>query len=88
VATVYDSNEPTVRGYSIHDVAQHAAFEETASLLLDGEWPTATELSGFDARSSVRASVTAGPPRLITSFRQAGPGEWPDWLKSHARDNV
>lgn len=38
------------RGYSIHDLARHSTFEETAYLLLFGELPTAEELAGFDAR--------------------------------------
>ena len=37
------------RGYSIHDLAEHSTFEETAWLLLHGELPTAAELAAFDA---------------------------------------
>lgn len=36
-------------GYSIHDLATHSTFEETAYLLLHGELPTAAQLSEFDA---------------------------------------
>jgi citrate synthase len=36
------------RGYSIHDLAQHSTFEESAWLLLNGELPTAQQLSAFD----------------------------------------
>jgi citrate synthase len=37
------------RGYSIHDLAEHSSFEETAWLLLNGELPSAQQLAGFDA---------------------------------------
>ena len=36
-------------GYSIHDLATHSTFEETAYLLLHGELPTVAQLSEFDA---------------------------------------
>ena len=42
------AGELRYRGYSIHDLAQHSSFEETAYLLLNGELPTATQLGGFD----------------------------------------
>ncbi|MFQ5624808.1 MAG: citrate/2-methylcitrate synthase [Paracoccaceae bacterium] len=42
--------ELSYRGYSIHDLAAHSTFEETAYLLIHGELPTATELSAFEAR--------------------------------------
>ena len=35
------------RGYSIHDLAAHSNFEETACLLLNGELPNASELAEF-----------------------------------------
>lgn len=35
------------RGYSIHDLAEHSTFEETAFLLLKGELPTRAELAAF-----------------------------------------
>ena len=37
------------RGYSIHDLAAHSSFEETAYLLLHGELPKRFELEVFDA---------------------------------------
>ena len=36
------------RGYDIHDVAEHATFEETAYLLLYKKLPTRSELATFD----------------------------------------
>lgn len=38
------------RGYSIHDLAQHASFEEVAFLLLHGELPPPKELDDFQSR--------------------------------------
>jgi len=37
------------RGYSIHDLATHASFEEVAYLLLHDDLPTAEALADFDA---------------------------------------
>ena len=37
----------TYRGYSIHDLAEHATFEETAYLLIHGKLPTQTELDSY-----------------------------------------
>jgi citrate synthase len=42
------AGELRYRGYSIHDLAQHSTFEETAWLLLHGELPTESELANFD----------------------------------------
>ncbi len=35
------------RGYSIHDLAEHASFEEVAHLLIHGNLPTSTELADY-----------------------------------------
>ncbi|OAI49598.1 2-methylcitrate synthase [Gammaproteobacteria bacterium SCGC AG-212-F23] len=37
----------TYRGYSIHDLAEHASFEEVAYLLIYGELPNAKELEAY-----------------------------------------
>ena len=42
------AGELRYRGYSIHDLAAHSTFEETAYLLLHGELPTRSELEAFD----------------------------------------
>ena len=44
------AGELEYRGYSIHDLATHSTFEETAYLLIYGDLPTAEELAGFEAR--------------------------------------
>jgi citrate synthase len=38
----------TYRGYSIHDLAEHACFEEVAYLLIHGDLPDAAQLADFD----------------------------------------
>src|ERR1700745_2188455 len=66
------------RGYSIHDLAEHSSFEETAWLLLNGELPNARQLSAFDndlkaARSPpIRGTCCAPPsPRSRRSIRRS-----------------
>ena len=41
------AGELRYRGYSIHDLAQHSTFEETAYLLIHGELPKRDEFSRF-----------------------------------------
>ena len=38
------------RGYTIHDLAEHASFEEVCYLLIHGELPDARQLAVFDAQ--------------------------------------
>lgn len=38
------------RGYSIHDLAEHASFEEVAYLLIHGELPNRTELQAYNEK--------------------------------------
>jgi len=42
------AGELRYRGYSIHDLAAHSTFEETAYLLMHGELPKRAELAAFD----------------------------------------
>lgn len=55
------------RGYNIHDLAQHATFEEVCYLLLYGELPTQQQLSEFDA--ALKAARTL-PPQIVDIIRQ------------------
>ena len=50
------------RGYNIHDLAQHATFEEVSYLLLHGALPTRAELDAFDRELR---SMRAIPPSVI-----------------------
>ncbi len=47
------------RGYEIHDLAQHATFEEVAFLLLEGHKPSASELSRFKAEIVAERALPA-----------------------------
>lgn len=44
------AGELRLRGYSIHELAEHSSFEETCYLLLKGALPTRAELEQFDAQ--------------------------------------
>ncbi|MGB0288415.1 citrate/2-methylcitrate synthase, partial [Aequoribacter sp.] len=48
-------------GYSIHDLATHSTFEETAYLLLHGELPSSAQLSDFDQALKTARSL---PPAI------------------------
>jgi citrate synthase len=54
------------RGYSIHDLAEHSNFEETAWLLLHGELPTKRQLDQFDAQLK---SARELPPPILDIIR-------------------
>ena len=62
------------RGYEIHDLAEHATFEEVAFLLLEGHRPDSRELARFKAE--VVAERTLHP--AVASFIGSSPG----WLAS------
>src|SRR6516164_4891555 len=61
------------RGYSIHDLAEHSSFEETAWLLLQGELPTSTQLADFDRQ--LKAARELPPPivDIIRAIKSAHP---------------
>lgn len=44
-----DTSSLTYRGINVHELAEHAAFEETAYLLLMGSLPTRSQLNEFKA---------------------------------------
>lgn len=61
------------RGYSIHDLAEHSSFEETAYLLLHGELPTAAQLAAFDARLKAARTLPPGIIAIIETVKHAHP---------------
>ncbi len=71
--------ELSYRGYSIHDLASHSTFEETAYLLIFGELPTQSELAGFDAR--LKAARTL-PDEIHTVIEQIKGGHPMDVLRT------
>ena len=56
------AGELRYRGYSIHDLAEHSTFEETAYLLLHGDLPNAAQLQSFTATLLAARQL---PPEII-----------------------
>ena len=67
------AGELRYRGYSIHDLAQRSTFEETCHLLLEGELPTATELSAFDAELKAARVLPPAIHELVRALQKAHP---------------
>ena len=67
------AGELRYRGYSIHDLAAHSSFEETAHLLLHGELPTTTELERFDRELKDARSLPEPILDIIRRVRNAHP---------------
>jgi citrate synthase len=57
------TGELRYRGYSIHDLAEHSTFEETAYLLLHGELPNVSQLVEFEAALKAARRL---PPEIIS----------------------
>ena len=55
------------RGYEIHDLAEHATFEEVAFLLLEGHKPGAEELKRFKAEIIAERALHPDVTRFIES---------------------
>jgi citrate synthase len=69
------AGELRYRGYSIHDLAEHSSFEETAYLLLHGELPTRAELDTFDAELKAARALPAAVLEVVRMVRDAHPME-------------
>jgi 2-methylcitrate synthase len=54
------------RGYSIHDLAENATFEEVAFLLLHGHLPLMKELDSFTSRLRSKRDL---PPQVMSALR-------------------
>lgn len=67
------AGELRYRGYSIHDLAAHSSFEETAYLLIHGELPTAAELKAFDAELKAARTLPAEVLDVIRLVQGAHP---------------
>jgi citrate synthase len=59
------------RGYSIHDLAEHSTFEETAWLLLRGELPTKAQLAEFDHELKAARELPGPIFDIIRSIKSA-----------------
>ncbi len=69
------AGELRYRGYSIHDLAQHSSFEETAYLLLHGELPDADALAAFDAELKAARKLPEAVVEIVRGLGQAHPME-------------
>ena len=69
------TGELRYRGYSIHDLARHSSFEESACLLLHGELPTRAELADFDARLKAARELPGAIHDIIRRVAHAHPME-------------
>jgi citrate synthase len=67
------AGELRYRGYSIHDLAEHSSFEETAWLLLHGDLPTVEQLDAFDKELKAARSLPEPFYNLIRMLQSAHP---------------
>jgi citrate synthase len=67
------AGELRYRGYSIHDLARHSTFEETAYLLLHGALPNTTELASFDAKLKAARQLPRPVLDIIATVKAAHP---------------
>jgi citrate synthase len=67
------AGELRYRGYSIHDLAEHSSFEETAWLLLNGELPDARTLAIFDAGLKEARKLPDAVFDIIRTIKSAHP---------------
>ena len=74
-ATYIDGRAGELRyyGYSIHELAEHASFEETAYLLMHGELPTAGQLKAFDDQLKEARTIPAEVVDIIRMISDAHP---------------
>ena len=63
------------RGYDIDELAEHASFEETVGLLLDGELPVALELEHVTAELGHARAVPEPVMAILAAMRDAHPME-------------
>jgi citrate synthase len=61
------------RGYSIHDLAEHSTFEETAWLLLHGELPGKAQLAELDRALKSARELPAPILDIIRAIKHAHP---------------
>jgi citrate synthase len=67
------AGELRYRGYSIHDLAEHSTFEETAALLLHGELPTKAALVEFTEQLKAARSLPGAVYEIIRAIKTAHP---------------
>ena len=67
------AGELRYRGYSIHDLAEHSSFEETAWLLLNGGLPDRQQFAAFDAELKSARKLPAAVIDIIRLIKSAHP---------------
>src|SRR4029078_11376641 len=67
------AGELRYRGYSIHDLAEHSRFEETAFLLLNGELPSRQQLTSLDAGLKAARKLPAPVLDIVRAVKSAHP---------------
>ena len=67
------AGELRYRGYSIHDLAEHSSFEETAFLLFNGELPSKQQLASLDAELKAARKLPAPVLDIIRAIKSAHP---------------
>ncbi|HEY6023960.1 MAG TPA: citrate/2-methylcitrate synthase [Pseudolabrys sp.] len=67
------AGELRYRGYSIHDLAEHSSFEETAWLLLNGDLPNKQQLAAFDRELKGARKLPAPVIDIIRAIKDAHP---------------
>ena len=71
--------ELSYRGYSIHDLAAHASFEEVSYLLIHGELPTPAQLQDFGAALKAARQL---PEQIYDIIRACQAGHPMDVLRT------
>ena len=73
--SLIDGREGTLlyRGHSIHDLAQHATFEEVCHLLIHGDLPTADELRRIDDTLRAGRAVPDAALAVIETCKDGHP---------------
>jgi len=66
-----EGNSLLYRGYAVNDLAEQACFEEVAYLLLYGDLPTASQLTGYRARIAAQRGI----PQAIREILEQLPAD-------------
>ncbi len=69
------AGELRYRGYSIHDLAEHSSFEETAYLLFHDDLPTSDERARFDRSLREARTLPTSAIEVIRAIKDAHPME-------------
>ncbi len=74
ICSVRPEGELIFRGYNVHDLAEQAAFEEVAYLVLYGRLPNRAELGAFDAQLRSNRQL---PPDVVEGLESLPPDAVP-----------